>query len=1192
MRAWRTSWPCAWPASIPADVGRFALAHRLRAIFSPAQGDELEELLRSCDDAARDHAGAREAYTRALELGVDPEAVRGWMRLVDQAGRGAEAATLYAVALRVPEVRADIGCATQALETLPRYQRLRFASDVAKPWVYRATPATPEFFVSTCQILFATGRWPELWDAAMRLSEVGDGVKEGPMVFFFRDIAWMRQPAKRPAILPVARLELIMKFLNTAAAEPVPGARALAYRECAGASRELGEAQAEREQLTGALELEPDGDGELWLRLAELQLNSAHSGYRDPEVRFAKGLRLLPARTAELMPRWKELGELELRAAGMDPYTLRTQDRQRRTWVPPGQASPYELYRMAQVHLEGGDPVRARQYVKKLLQDLPGFLPAIDLALDIARQDGSPRELVELCVQRVAVQGADARVIEILAGLPETAFEPEERVALMRGDPEHLGRVSVARTLERRGQPERALALLEGPQLASASRDVRSFAARLAYQLEGAPRALEILDGLGSEPSTAPELEIYVRAALRAKDAVRLDAGLQRLLALPTTDAQPLLALADQLLLENQVGYARGLLETLDGQPQLRSGELVRRLLACALVQRDELATRLYDARTQAFETQGAYELCTLLAAVDQERWEDVAPAANALLQSRLRAAPLQRACLALLAEDAGGAREQLEAAPRDETRSPVWDLLDGAAASRAGASWTPAPTLGASAAEETELFLHGAQREADLRQALALVLASNLPAGQGWARARLEELPKRTRGSLWRNWLLAGLARDAQDVGHERELLHALLARHAQFVAGWDAYEGLPLPPGAASSVRLLTRERRTQALGALAGNAIERALLEVARQEAAGDAAAALAAARRAVEFAPRSGRARRELALCLEDAGQLAEALVEGQQALVMLAARVDDEFLGRHLALIARTAQLDPPPLAPELLAEHLASLRAQHPNDPRVIAALARRDLAGEPRNPSIGVARALARLDGFRARHAGRTLESLAPGGLASWMELELELDPARAGELARAERLLEPGDPLAWLQCARALAAQGERAAALAELRVVDQLQPRSGLPREILRWSVRGELKLDQLGKLIADVQASEGLAEPDAELRLLRAENAWINGPRTSGVVIDTLSAPAAAFPSGPAFTELAQRRALLLAAALCTRAGEADRAQAKELLATLRPGLRDVYTRDLARALGGLCAVPGTEPAAPATAGTER
>src|SRR6185369_9761070 len=99
-------------------------------------------------------------------------------------------------------------------------------------------------------------------------------------------------------------------------------------------------------------------------------------------------------------------------------------------------ASPYELYRLAQIHLEAGDTLRAAAHVKRLLEDLPGFLPALDLAFDIARKANKPREAMEYALERMRVGGRTEAITEMLKGISILELDPKDLLAMMRADPE------------------------------------------------------------------------------------------------------------------------------------------------------------------------------------------------------------------------------------------------------------------------------------------------------------------------------------------------------------------------------------------------------------------------------------------------------------------------------------------------------------------------------------------------------------------------------------------------------------------------------------------------------------------------------------------------------------------------------------------------------------------------------------
>lgn len=1159
----------------PSDTQRVVLGHQLRTLFDAQQSEEAEQALAACDEAARSTRSARTVLAHALEHGPDARTLALLVRLLDRAGHGEDAASLIAASQRFTNVRTDLGCATAGLEALIELERWRFASELSNGWLNRKALAPPDFFAMACQAFRKSERWAPLGAAAAEFREVAD-TGRASWADFYLGLAYVRQSGAGRDVVDAGRLMLTSRFLTSTDAEPEPGMRALAYREAALASRFLGEANAERENLKGALDLEPDADGELWLRLAELQYQSPNAGYRDPEARWARGMSLLPKRTAELLPRWRELGELELRAAGIDPYAQRAEAQSRAIWTPPTDASPYELYRMSEVCLEAGDLPRAELTVRKLLDALPTFLPAIDLAIELARRLDRPRDLVELCVRRVRAVGGSDETAALLRSIPPKTMTPREELELMRGDPERFGRVVVARALVARGERQRARSILLELAPETMGYEARVLLAELHVDLEDPRAALDVLGTIGGKVFQDPDaLALFVRAALRTKDKERLALALDAFAERRDAPRAVRLALADQLLYAGEPAFARRLLEDLDATPATRGGDVLLRLSLCALIEKDAEATALYLDRATAFDTQGGVELMRLLHAVDEGEWEEAASWANTLAESRTRSTPLQRALLAILSDHTKDAAELVTEALSKEPRATNWRLAEAVVAALRRETWNAPPYYGATVLAETERFLEGSDGAADPRFAAAVLLASTTPVGGGWARVRVEALQKRTRGSLWRAWTLAQLSRTQDDAARTRELLGGLVTQHPMFGPAWDVLERLPLPPDAPPSARAELRQRRLAAMGTLSGPKSERLLDEARARAAKGEDAASLALVRQAVQLAPDDANAELELAARLSTGNDVEGALAAQRKALSTLGKYADPRALGRHLELLERAGAQ----LSVEERGRELDTLAAAHPDDPRVVAALARFDLARDPNNPSLGVSRALARLRAFRAAHDTKPLERLAPGGLAAWADLLLEIDPVEARTVLEAELRLEPGSPEAWLASARALAAQGRVASALEELRVVARLAPAGGVQREMLRWLARGEQKPERINQTLQAVLQAEGRASPDAELLVLRAEAQWVFGPRAAPAVLEVLGAVDEARCTDP---ELAERRALLLVFASAARGEPADLDRCRELASHWKTRARDPYHRDAFSAALGLARADATGP----------
>lgn len=1168
---------CALDRSDPARV---AWSHRLRTLYGTDRGVELEATLGRCDEGSEDARAALDALGHLLRARADPQCLTALFGLLRDAGHAETIADVAAAAVRVPDVRNDVACSTLILDTLLELERMRFAAQLSIQWLSRASPAPVMFFAAVCRALYATANWNHLGRAASLMYAVSDTAQH-PWTDFYLGIARVHQPALGRDQTIQGRIDLVTRFLNSTAIDPLPGARAIAWREAASASRILGDVAAEREQLRGALDLEPESDGELWLRLVELSRDNPNASVRDQETQWARGMSLLPARTQELLPKWIELGELELRAAGIDPIVERTEQTSRGVWTTPPGASPYELYRLGRVHFEANDMPRAALCAEMLLRNVPGFLPAIDLAAACAQREGRKSDLVELVIQRMRAAGGDESSRALLRGIAVGDLASNELLDLMRGDPAGFGRTLIARTLHEHGDARGALKLLESMDASARSPEVREFAARLALEIGEPARALGYLDGAEAGAKTSRgDSSLYLLAALRTGDETRLKAIVEELVAHGELRKERWLTLADQLLAAGRPALARSLLERLDESVETRGGDVVLRLAQCTVITRDTAADGYLD-RAQAFETEFGYEVLRLAQAADTQRWEDVERWATALTESHLRVTPLQRALLALLGGHPDTALERIQAGLEKEPRSPTWRLAEAIAASLAERRWEPPPYFGATILAETERFLVGTEKRGDARFTATLLFASTMASGAGWTRARVEAFPKRARGTLWRDYLLGQQARDDANVALARELFGELVTLHPGFGPGWDALERTPFSIDAPATALIDLREKRAAALGNLAGTPADRALDRARSAFSRREWDAALEAAKQAAELAPDKPTAFHLQSQILAARGDLGAALEAQRKGLELGGKRVDPREVERELELLSRAQAAQPPLVTREEVDREVGKLARAHPDDPRVVVAAARVDLHSDPDNAPIGVARALARLQGFRSRHETVALDRLAPGSLAPWAALLSEIDPERAATMLDRERALEPGNPDVWLLAARAAALQGHVEEAIRDLSTLNALVPSSGAARERLRWMTRRESRPEVLAKAVDDVLIAEGLADSDAELVLLRAEGQWVLGPRNSEAVLGLL-APIEKQALEP--VELEMRRDWLVAlAAICRNQNETI-AHANEALDRLGPRVRDPHQRAAVAALRGIAHGAGAARAA--------
>lgn len=1176
----------------PLDPERVAMSHRLRTLLGSDDEGLIEEVLKSCDAASRETREARTALARSLALAFDVEAFTSLLELFARAGHREESLLLGQCGERIQAVRESLPTAAFLVRELARDGRFRSAAQVAQPWLNRKLPASAQFFLDCCRALYSAQRFDPLRVAADELFNVGNPAEQ-KMAGFYTGIAGIAQAEAVPENSPdpkagemrhealVGGRFALQRYLDVKSSEPFAGANAVAWRARARASRLLGEPAAEREALEAAVEIEPDHDGALWLRLCELQIASPHGGYRVPELRWAKGMSLLPLRTEELMPRWHEIGGLALKSAGIEVESQRQIAVAFRLWTPAPDAGPYELYRLALLSLEADDPGRAALATKKLLEIVPGFVPGIDVAIEAARGEKRQHDVIDLLVKRLQAVGSDEKSSQGLRSIPGLAFEPEDRLALMRADPERFGREMIARTLAARGEKERALSILLQLGADSLGEDGRKLAAELSLALARPKEALELIVPLGRKRvvSWMPALHLFVSAALAAHDVERLTAFITAMsqgAQVGEGSKKDWLALADRLLASGEPKVAELLLTRLDEEAETRGGDVLVRLCAAALAEGD--APRLAAAieRTQAFDTHGSLAFLEVLNRVREGRFDDLSPAIAELRESGFKLNALQAALLDLLEMHFEAVEEPARLALENEKDAPLWHLCVAAATIEAQQIWAPPPFFGAQAAKETRFFLRGRAEEHDVRLALAVVFAMPSPLGAGWARAQVRAMTPASFGTLWPAFLEASLLRSIDDVAGARAALERLLAEHSDFGPAWDALERwLPADEDIDARALVELRMRRAQALVDLSGTRPQRQLDTARILDLRGDREGALKAARKAVELNPASGPIQWKLARLCARGGRIREAFEAYATAVRLLRPGADLLCANEILDLVPTALRADPPAITSEEAFQALVILVQKLPHHPRIALSIARLDLASDPQNPALGVARASLRLTRFREAHKKDSLESLAPGSTADWAGFYLSIDPDRAEEFLKKELALDPGSLEPWLLLGRVYDAQGRTREAVDQFQLVLRLAPSGAVQREYLRLMARRELTLEEIEKLVKDVVESAGLDQRDAEIALLRGQ-ALLNSstgrlPAAIRAFEEAEQEPAPA----PAFRE---KHGFLSSFALLARGTKDDLERASTLLSGIRPLVTDPYAKDLLEALAGLARLP--------------
>ncbi len=1187
-------------ALMPGDPRRVALSDELRLMLAGGTPGMLEDAINSADQACADLDAARQAFTSSLEHGVEPEALAALITLFERAQKTPLGVDLGTVTLRMAALRQNPGFQKALLAGLVELGRMRYAADLAQLWTDDKQPnVSADLYAESCVIFWETKRYAPLSFAAWQLSRIGSA----------HQIAWSYLYSGLSGIelrnVQDGR-QFLYSFCATDAPDPFPKARAIAYQYIARACKALGEPIPERTALQGLIDLEPELDPEAWLRLAELQIASPHGGYREPEMRWARGMSLLPKRTAELFPRWSEMGSQELRSVGLDLAAVRSDLQHAKIWSPSADASPYELFRLAEVHADAGDVLRASNHVRKLLENMPGFVPALDLAIRIAEMEKKPKERMAYLLERVRLAGRTSAIDKILRDLPLVELSPRDLFALMRADPDRTGRLALAEGLARAGRADEALALIQqlGPD--TLGDEGQRLIGRLHLARHEPDKALAALAPLAPAIYAQPQgLELLVRAGVGAGDHVRMtQLGLDLAPFVgggsnddPSTGSQAEFTLTrartlwvvDRFLAFGAGDAAEPLLAALDQNPRLRGGDVNLRLAGAAIARGEVEEARAAIERAQAFDTRGAADFISLVLAAYEGRIDDLRYLAGVTATSDFLMSPLLTAQLLILGERGEDASVTLDTGLSREFSTDPWWNLTGYAASKLHTRSTPytfSPFLGRSAAGAAQAFFHGPLGEHDPRIALVFVSAARVPVAAPFVRAWIEREGRDAKTSnVWLDWMRASLDAQWDATGPALSTLRRMRAEAPAFGPGWNLEETMLAPSVRSREEIVSARARRVAALGEHSGTRVQRLLDDAEEKAAAGLFEEALSAAEEAVTLEPGSVEASLTAAAIQRQMGRSVPAITTlrtlvatrakaGGKVASNAVGRNGNDLVTEYLVAIESARKLEGSVVTWKRASTLVQELVGHLPDDARVVLAAAELDLEQDVRNPTLGVARAYSRLDRFRAEHKRVSVETLGRGSVREWAQFYAKLDPARARSFVEEQLALAPTVLSAWVELARAREAEGDNAGALEQLRLTARLSPHGSVEREILRLRSQGEIPPEEIETAVADIIAAEGLSAPDSELSLLHARCLLNQGPRA----LERVGQLLARVDTTTLTPALANEHTLLLSTSLVMRGRPADKQAAKPVLAALKARELDPYLRGFVEALEGLASAP--------------
>jgi len=1069
-------------AALPLeDLRRTKLAYRIEQALQSDQDYDSAVMLGELDEAARCNAQARAAAEKACALAGDADALVLLLTIRTEALDTEEVARLAMAAERSAVVRRDVRVPSIALPYLRVHGRVQLAADLAQSWS-TARPQWPaSFWHEACVSLWEAARWEGLHAMAI-------GLRSDASVSAIAEADfWLGVSLSRAGFAADAR-RFLMTFLLDAPPEPIPHARAIAYLEAARGAKAAGATADERRNLLGFVQEWPQGDGEAWMRLAELAADSDHGGWRAPVEQQAKAIELLPARVDELLPRWMEWGERHLQLIGFDRNNL-GEDR-----GPEGTTS-YELYRTAQAWLELGEHTRALGTNRRLLTQLPGFLPALDLAIEIAVAQGRDRDIVEAVAARVQRGGRTARIDAVLAAVDPSALTAKSRLALIEADPERMGRLLVAQDLLTRGETQLALGSLEAIAADAWTEDARVLAAQLRLERGDYAQAADlILPARTALAQARGALEIAVEALAAAGRSQELRTLLgEHVQSIPP---KRLLVVCDVLLRHNQAAAALQVARQLDADPKTRGAETLVRLLCGQLILGQyELAEATIE-RLDAFDSGARSARLKILLGVLANK-DELIDEGVGTLRPLAAASPVVAAQLALVSGEnnlAAAALEKLapiEGVEKDAIRY-LTRALTAVATQRdiAASLW-----MGSTSSEAARTWCAGPDGQRTSRLAAAWLIAMREPSAAAVVQANLTASATALPAGAWDHWMLATLQRSSGDRVGARQTAEALVAAAPDFGPGWEALGQLGWRPETSERERASRELKRMEGMGALAAELWERKLLEAVYQYLDGSPAKALELVTEASALQPRSLRIARLGAMAAAKLGEDAQLLSWTRQALSPRKDTVD-ELTPREAADLIRIAadaslrivRSGERTVQTRALWDDLAAARTQ---DPLAALAAARLDLTLDARNPAVGVSRAMSRLARFREQHAKVCLDDLAPGATHEWTQFHSSLDPKAADDFLASERRLQPALASLWMDAAEVAAADGRLTHAAEAAELTHQLLPRAGFARTGFEIASRGELAPSAIELALTQIPAAENLPGADPELVLYAAQ-----------------------------------------------------------------------------------------------------